>query len=86
MAEQLTVRLPRELARALSDEAERRGLNRSDVVRMALRTYLESTAEAEERPFERVRHLVGAVRSGVRDLGTRHREHILRKLRGRGRT
>jgi len=85
MAEQLTVRLPLELSRALAGEADRRGLKRSDVVRLALRAYLESATAADERPIERVRHLVGAVRSGIPDLGSRHREHLLRRLRGRDR-
>jgi len=49
------------------------------VVRLALEQFLES--EPEIRPIERVRDLLGRVESGVPDLGQRHREHLIRRLR-----
>lgn len=84
MPDQLTLRLPSKLSHAVAREAARRGISRSDIVRMALRQYLEQADASTERPFDRVKDLVGSARSGIPDLGTRHREHLLRKLR-RGR-
>ena len=48
-------------------------------VRLALEQFLDS--EPEIRPVERVRDLLGRVESGVPDLGQRHREHLIRRLR-----
>ena len=81
MADQLTLRLPAALSLAVAREAAKRGVTRSDVVRMALLRYLEEEAATDLRPFDRVKDLLGTVRSGIPDLGTRHREHLVRKLR-----
>lgn len=79
MDSQLTVRLPGELADKLGRSAKRLRRKRSDVVRLALEQFLDS--EPEIRPVERVRDLLGRVESGVSDLGQRHREHLIRRLR-----
>lgn len=79
MDSQLTLRLPGELANKLDRSAKRLRRKRSDVVRLALEQFLES--EPEFRPVERVRDLLGRVESGVPDLGQRHREHLIRRLR-----
>ena len=79
---QISVRLPKELAAKLADTAGARGVDRSDVVRDALRLYLEGTAEAE-RPWDRIGDLAGAARGGPSDLASRSREH-LRELMGGG--
>ena len=82
MERQLTMRLPADLAAKLEESARRLRRKRSEVVREALEHYLES--EPEVRPIERVRDLLGSVASGRRDLGRRHREYLIRRLR-RGR-
>ena len=79
MDSQLTLRLPGTLANRLGRSAKRLRRKRSDVVRMALEQFLD--AEPEIRPVERVRDLLGRVESGVPDLGQRHREHLIRRLR-----
>ena len=79
MDSQLTLRLPAELADMLGRSAKRLRRKRSDVVRLALEQFLDS--EPEIRPVERVRDLLGRVESGVPDLGQRHREHLIRRLR-----
>ena len=79
MDSQLTLRLPGELADKLGRSAKRLRRKRSDVVRLALEQFLDS--EPEIRPVERVRDLLGSVESGVPDLGQRHREHLIRRLR-----
>ena len=60
--------------------AKRMKRNRSDVVRLALDQFLD-VGPAAARPVERVRDLLGSVESGVPDLGQRHREHLIARLR-----
>ena len=82
MDSQLTLRLPSALSEKLEITAKRLQRKRSDVVRLALEQFLETGPEI--RPVERVRDLLGAIESGVPDLGQRPREHLLRRIR-RGR-
>ena len=79
MESQLTLRLPEALSEKLERSARRLRRKRSDVVRLALEQFLET--EPETRPIERVRDLLGSVESGVPDLGQRHREYLVRRLR-----
>jgi metal-responsive CopG/Arc/MetJ family transcriptional regulator len=79
---QLTLRLPAELAGRLERAAKRHKRKRSDLVRHALEQFLDT--EPEVRPIERVRDLLGSVESGLPDLGQRHRDYLIRRLR-RGR-
>jgi metal-responsive CopG/Arc/MetJ family transcriptional regulator len=79
MESQLTLRLPGALAGKLDRSAKRLKRKRSDVVRLALEQFLD--AEPEIRPAERVRDLLGSIESGVPDLGQRHREHLIQRLR-----
>ena len=79
MESQLTLRLPAALAEKLERSARRLKRKRSDVVRQALEQFLE--AGPEVRPIDRVRDLLGSVETGVSDLGQRHREHLIRRLR-----
>lgn len=79
MTQQFTLRLSAELAQQLEQAAKRLRRKRSDVVRLALEQFLAT--QVETRPIERVRDLLGQVESGVPDLGQRHREYLLRRLR-----
>ena len=79
MYSQQTLRLPGELADKLGRSAKRLKRKRSDVVRLALEQFLDS--EPDIRPVERVRDLLGSVQSGLPDLGQRHREHLIQRLR-----
>jgi predicted transcriptional regulator len=82
MERQLSMRLPEELAAKLEKSARRLKRKRSEVVREALEQYLDS--QREERPAERVRDLLGSFASGRPDLGQRHRDYLIGRLR-RGR-
>ncbi len=82
MERQLTMRLPADLAAKLERSAKRLKRKRSEVVREALQQYLDTQPQA--RPIERVRDLLGSVASGHPDLGQRHRDYMIRRLR-RGR-
>jgi len=79
MESQLTLRLPVALAEKLERSARRLKRKRSDVVRQALEQFLDSGPEGH--PIDRVRDLLGSVETGVSDLGQRHREHLIRRLR-----
>ena len=82
MERQLTLRLPADLATKLERSAKRLKRKRSEVVREALEQYLDTQPDA--RPIERVRDLLGSVASGRQDLGQRHRDYMIHRLR-RGR-
>lgn len=84
MSEQLTVRLPTELSRELEEAAGRMQRKRSEVVRLALRHYFDLVPGRGRAPAERVRHLIGAVDSGVLDLAENHRAHLLESIRRGG--
>jgi metal-responsive CopG/Arc/MetJ family transcriptional regulator len=82
MQSQLTVRLPEDLDRELANYAKRLRLKRSDIVRMALERFFGEPQVREERsPYGRVKHLLGSIESGIPDLGSRHREHLLKRIR-----
>jgi len=60
--EQVTLRLPRELARQLARRARELGEPKSHVVREALQTYLAApSAPKPGESWERVKHMVGSL-------------------------
>ena len=79
MERQLTMRLPADLVAQLERSAKRLKRTRSELVREALEQYLDS--QPEVGPIERVRDLLARVQSGVPDLGQRHRDYLVRRLR-----
>lgn len=84
MEGQITVRLPLDLVAELELAAQRRGIGRSQLVREAIRAFLKRPAvRDDERPFDRVRDLEGAVYGGPPDLGARHREYLKDLFGGR---
>lgn len=84
MQDQLTVRLPADLGRALRQASKQLRRKNSEVVRLALQAYLQADSSDGRRPADRVQHLLGSVNSGIPDLAERHREYVLASLR-RGR-
>lgn len=70
---QLSIRLPGDLAEKLEETASALGVDRSDLVRDAIRLYLEIPADCG-RPWDRVSDLAGAATGGPPDLAGRHRE------------
>lgn len=82
MQSQLTVRLSEDLDKGISNLARKLHLKRSDIVRIALERFLgESQGEEESKPYEKVKDLIGNIASGISDLGSAHREHLLRKIK-----
>jgi hypothetical protein len=84
VGDQLTVRLPDDLSRALKAASKRMQRKNSEIVRLALREFLGGPANARSRPADRVRSLIGSLESGMPDLAENHRASILESLR-RGR-
>lgn len=85
MQSQLTVRLPEELDREITDAANHLHLKRSDIVRRALEEYLREFHIREDlAPYRKIQHLIGSVKSGISDLGASHREHLARRIRRDG--
>jgi len=84
MESQLTVRLPAELSEALERASRRSGRKASDLVRAALREYLQVSGAGGSRPADRVRGLIGSLESGIADLAEEHRRYIIESVaRGR---
>lgn len=76
---QLTVRFPADLDAALAAAADRLQRKRAEVVRMALRSFLD--VDETTKPADRVRGLLGSLESGVPDLAENHRRYVLESLR-----
>ena len=84
MKDQITVRLPRELSRALDAAAKRSQRRRSDVIRLSLIAYLTQGPSSAGRPVDRVRGLIGSLESGIPDLAENQRKYILESLKNAG--
>ncbi|RJR15302.1 MAG: ribbon-helix-helix domain-containing protein [Nitrospiraceae bacterium] len=81
MQSQMTVRLPEDLDKEITNLSRKLRLKRSYIVRMALEKFLEDFNVKEETvPYERVKDLIGSISSGIPDLGESHRKHLLKKL------
>jgi hypothetical protein len=80
---QLTIRIPEEQMRRIELIAKQMGLKKTDVTRMAINRFLEDyTGDTADKPYKKVKHLLGIAQSGIPDLGRRHREHLLEKIKG----
>jgi metal-responsive CopG/Arc/MetJ family transcriptional regulator len=84
MQEQLTVRIPDDLSRALKAASRRMQRKSSEIVRLALREFLSASSTPEATAADRVKGLIGSLASGVPDLAEKHRAYIIESLR-RGR-
>jgi metal-responsive CopG/Arc/MetJ family transcriptional regulator len=83
---QLTVRMPDEYAEEIARLSTKLGIRRSDLVRMAMKKFIEDSRERSgEMPFQKVSHLIGIAESGIPDLGKRHRDHLIRIMTERKR-
>jgi tRNA(Phe) wybutosine-synthesizing methylase Tyw3 len=75
--------MPNELAKKLTKVARRLGLKKSDIARLAIHQYLMEAASPKEKnkPYEKVKNLIGSVSSGLPDLGQNHRTYLLNRLK-----
>ena len=81
MSDQLTVRLPEDLSRAVASAAVRLQRKRSEIVRLALYQFLELPHHDGETPAARVHNLIGSLESGIPDLAENHRSYVLKSLK-----
>lgn len=80
MDEQVTFRIPRELARALARQARERGVPKSQLVREALRGFLAKDA-VEAAPGETWNRLAPFVGSAPLDHAAIERDALARQIR-----
>ena len=79
---QFTIRLPDEYSEKIKVLSSKMGLKKSDIARLALKQFVEENYEEDEsRPYDRVKHLLGSAESGIKDLGKRHRHHLIQKIK-----
>ena len=80
---QLTIRVSDEQMVRIDQIARKMGLKKSDVTRMAINKFVEDFGgeASETKPYHRIKYLLGVAESGITDLGHRHREHLIRKIR-----
>ena len=81
MEAKVTVRIPEDLKRALDEAARTMQRKNSEIIRMALRAFLQQTTDSDTRPAGRVRGLVGSLESCVPNLAERHREYVVESLK-----
>ena len=79
---QLTVRMPDEYTEILNLLSNKMGLKRSDIVRLALKCFLDENSEdIHQLPFQKVKSILGVAESGIKDLGKRHRHYLIQKIK-----
>ena len=79
---QITVRMPDVYRNRLDHVSKRLGIRRSDVIRLAMKQFLEGIDERPlQSPYARARHLLGIVESDVKDLGQSHRRYLIERVR-----
>lgn len=78
---QLTIRMPEEQMIVIEYIAKKMELKKSDVTRIALKKFIEEYNDSTEKPFTKVKHLLGIVESGIPDLGQRHRDYLIKKIK-----
>ncbi len=81
MSNQITVRLPKELNKALDAAARRSGRRRSEVIRLSLAAFLTPAPAGRVQSIDRVRGLIGSLESEIPDLAENHRKYILESLK-----
>lgn len=79
---QLTIRIPNEYGEKITLLAEKTGLKKSDIARLALKEFLdENLGKEKDAPYQKIKHLLGSAESGIKDLGQRHREHLMERIK-----
>jgi hypothetical protein len=74
--------MPDEYGEKIAILAEKMGLKKSDIARIALKKFVEENlGDNQGTPFQKIGHLLGSAESGIKDLGQRHREYLSKKIR-----
>jgi len=81
--QQLTIRVPDEYMSGIKKLATITGLKKSDITRIAIKKYIEEYAAKEEiENYDKAKDLIGVVASGISDLGSNHRDYLIKKIKG----
>ena len=81
---QITIRMPDDHYYKIEMIAQKLGLKKSDITRIALKKYLEEFEIKEEAsPYEKAKHLIGVAESGIADLGQNHRKYVIDRIKGK---
>ena len=84
MGTQISLRIPEPLLKRIDQEARKRRIRRSDLVRLVLEAFVNGeTAVIGGRPYDLIRDLAGSLSGGPPDLGERHREYLRDLIRDR---
>lgn len=84
MGTQISLRIPEPLLKRIDQEARKRRIRRSDLVRQVLEAFVNGeTALIGGRPYDLIRDLAGSLSGGPPDLGERHREYLRGLIRDR---
>jgi len=79
---QFTIRMPDDYGEKVSALAKRMGLKKSDIARLALKQFVDGNLDGDQgTPYQKVKHLLGSTKSGINDLGQRHRDYTLEEIR-----
>ena len=82
MMQQITIRMTEEDLGRIEQIAKSAGLKKSDITRMAIRKFVDEYQPGDDTPiYDRVKHLLGVVESGMSDLGLNHRNHMIKKMK-----
>jgi metal-responsive CopG/Arc/MetJ family transcriptional regulator len=81
MSRQLTIRLSKDMKRALEAASRRTRQTQSEIVRSALAQFLNLEPCREEAPAARVQGLIGSLETGISDLSENHRSYVLLSLK-----
>ncbi len=82
--EQLTIRMPKEHLLKINQLAEKMGLKRSDIARLAIKHFIEGCGSNDAKaPYDKARGLIGVAESGISDLGQNHRKYVIQKIKNR---
>ncbi len=78
---QLTIRIPDEDVSKIEQIASKMGLKKSDITRMAIRSFIDRFEDSKPSPYAKVKSLLGIAESGIPDLGKNHRKHLIEKIK-----
>ena len=82
--QQLTIRMPDEYIKKVQQIAKASGLKKSDITRMAIKKFIDDYShDKEANPYSKAKRLIGVAESGIPDLGTNHRKHLINRIKGR---
>jgi len=73
--------MPDEYGEKIKALAEKMGLKKSDIARLALKQFVEeSLSNDESTPYQKISHLLASAESGIHDLGQRYRDYLVKKI------